>query len=82
MIPGAWAVLSGLPLVETPDAGLINRTLLAGAPTRFVVQRVNPIFGPAVHQDIEAVRAIGCTGAIIGRALYDGTLDLRDALGQ
>lgn len=57
MIPDAWAALRGLPLGETPDAGLINRTLLAGEPPRFVVQRVNPIFGPAVHDDIEAITA-------------------------
>jgi phosphoribosylformimino-5-aminoimidazole carboxamide ribotide isomerase len=30
--------------------------------------------------DIAAVRAAGCTGAIIGRALYDGTLRLEEAL--
>lgn len=30
--------------------------------------------------DIRAVAAIGCSGAIVGRALYDGTLSLDDAL--
>ena len=30
--------------------------------------------------DLEAVRRIGCRGAIVGRALYDGGLDLRLAL--
>ena len=30
--------------------------------------------------DLEAVRALGCAGAIVGRALYDGSLDLREAL--
>ncbi len=30
--------------------------------------------------DIRAVRAIGCAGAIVGRALYDGTMDLSSAL--
>ncbi len=55
MIPAAWAALSGLPIGETADAGLINRTLLAGDPPRFVVQRVSPIFAPSVHDDIEAV---------------------------
>ena len=57
MIPPAWAALVGLPIGETADAGLINRTLLAGEPPRFVLQRVNPIFAPAVHDDIEAVTA-------------------------
>ena len=36
--------------------------------------------GIASAADIAAVRAIGCTGAIIGRALYDGRLPLRAAL--
>ena len=30
--------------------------------------------------DLRAVRAIGCVGAIVGRALYDGSLDLAAAL--
>ena len=30
--------------------------------------------------DIAAVRALGCAGAIVGRALYDGVLSLEDAL--
>ncbi|GAC1676561.1 MAG: 1-(5-phosphoribosyl)-5-[(5-phosphoribosylamino) methylideneamino]imidazole-4-carboxamide isomerase [Candidatus Limnocylindrales bacterium] len=32
--------------------------------------------------DLEAVRAIGCRGAIIGRALYEGTLDLAAAISS
>lgn len=31
-------------------------------------------------EDLEAVRRIGCRGAIVGRALYDGRLDLGSAL--
>ena len=30
--------------------------------------------------DLERVRELGCTGAIIGRALYDGRMDLAEAL--
>jgi phosphoribosylformimino-5-aminoimidazole carboxamide ribotide isomerase len=36
--------------------------------------------GVACVEDIEAVRRLGCAGAIVGRALYDGSLDLVDAL--
>lgn len=36
--------------------------------------------GIATASDIAAVRAVGCTGAIIGRALYEGTLSLEEAL--
>jgi phosphoribosylformimino-5-aminoimidazole carboxamide ribotide isomerase len=30
--------------------------------------------------DLRAIRALGCTGAIVGRALYEGQLHLRDAI--
>jgi phosphoribosylformimino-5-aminoimidazole carboxamide ribotide isomerase len=36
--------------------------------------------GIATVADLHALRAIGCAGAIIGRALYEGRLSLRDAL--
>ncbi|HEY4633768.1 MAG TPA: 1-(5-phosphoribosyl)-5-[(5-phosphoribosylamino)methylideneamino] imidazole-4-carboxamide isomerase [Candidatus Limnocylindrales bacterium] len=36
--------------------------------------------GIASLEDLAAVRAIGCSGAIVGRALYDGSLDLGDAI--
>jgi phosphoribosylformimino-5-aminoimidazole carboxamide ribotide isomerase len=36
--------------------------------------------GIASLQDIEAVAATGATGAIIGRALYDGRVDLAEAI--
>lgn len=31
-------------------------------------------------EDLLAVRALGCSGAIVGRAVYDGSLDLADAV--
>ncbi len=36
--------------------------------------------GVAGVTDIAAVRALGCAGAIVGRALYDGLLSLEEAL--
>ncbi len=36
--------------------------------------------GIATLEDLRAVRDIGCTGAIVGRALYEGRLDLGSAL--
>jgi phosphoribosylformimino-5-aminoimidazole carboxamide ribotide isomerase len=36
--------------------------------------------GVATLADLEAVRAIGCVGAIVGRAIYDGRIDLAEAL--
>jgi Ser/Thr protein kinase RdoA (MazF antagonist) len=55
--PAAWGVLSGGMLDDCADAGLINQTWLVGSPPRYVVQRVNPLFRPEVHEDIEAVTA-------------------------
>ncbi len=52
-----WEDLASASLDDCADAGLINHTWLVGTPPRFVVQRVNPMFGPAVHDDIEAVTA-------------------------
>ena len=57
MRPDAWAALRGLPITVATDSGLINQTFLAGDPPRYVVQCVNPIFTPRVHEDIEAVTA-------------------------
>jgi phosphoribosylformimino-5-aminoimidazole carboxamide ribotide isomerase len=36
--------------------------------------------GIATLGDLRAVRALGCAGAIVGRALYEGRLELTDAL--
>lgn len=51
-----WAALRGQPS-RTLSGGLINATWTVGDPVVAVVQRVNPIFGPEVHEDIEAVTA-------------------------
>lgn len=39
------------------DGGLINDTFVVGSPPSGILQRVNPIFGPDVHLDIEAITA-------------------------
>lgn len=56
-------VLDAFGVAATADAtaatsGLINQTVIVreGA-RRLVLQRVNPIFGPAVHHDIDAITA-------------------------
>src|SRR6476661_1007847 len=38
--------------------------------------------GIASLGDIDDLIEVGCSGAIVGRALYDGSLDLRDALAR
>lgn len=51
----AWS-LEGAELVPI-TVGLINVTYEVRADERFVLQRLNPIFSPGVHEDIEAVTA-------------------------
>ena len=51
-----WPSLQGAPSRRL-SGGLINTTWTVGDPVQAVVQRVNPIFGAEVHEDIEAVTA-------------------------
>jgi len=37
------------------DGGLINDTFIVGEPPTAVLQRVNPIFAPSIHHDIEVI---------------------------
>ncbi len=36
--------------------------------------------GVSLVEDVLAVRALGCRGAIVGRAIYEGRLDLAEAV--
>ena len=47
-----WPSLGGAP-THVLAGGLINATWVVGDPPRAVVQRINPIFGSEVHEDIE-----------------------------
>lgn len=59
-----------------PDLALLER-LLHDPRARIVASA-----GIASVADLRAVRDLGCAGAIVGRALYDGTLDLATALRE
>ena len=61
-------------LLEGPDLGLLRRAIALNR------GRIIASGGIASVEDTAAVRGIGCAGAIIGRALYEGQLSLRDAL--
>lgn len=61
-------------LLEGPDLPLLTQAVELGR------GRIIASAGIASLEDIAAVRAIGCAGAIVGRALYEGQLSLRDAL--
>ena len=61
-------------LLGGPDLGLLRRLVDAGRGA------VIASGGIASIDDVAATRALGCRGAIIGRALYDGTLELESVL--
>jgi len=52
-ILAAWKL--DQPVRPAADAGLINDTFVVGVPANGILQRVNPIFGPDIHLDIEAI---------------------------
>ena len=66
----------------------IDRDGLLGGPDLTLLERLLTLTdadviasgGIATIEDLRATRAIGCTGAIVGRALYDGRIDLAEAL--
>jgi phosphoribosylformimino-5-aminoimidazole carboxamide ribotide isomerase len=61
-----------------PDMALLARLVARGRGAIIASAGISTV------EDLQAVRDLGCTGAIIGRALYEGTLTLasaRDAIG-
>lgn len=62
-------------LLGGPDLVLYERLVRAG---RGVIVASG---GIATLDDLRALRACGCAGAILGRALYEGRLDLAEAIG-
>ena len=61
-------------LLEGPDLALLSELVSLGR------GRVIASGGISSIDDVRAVRALGCSGAIIGRALYEGRLDLAEAI--
>lgn len=57
-----------------PDLALYERLLATGKGSIIASAGISSV------GDVAAVRAIGCSGAIIGRALYDGRLSIAAAL--
>lgn len=57
-----------------PDLALYGRLLATGRGSIIASAGISSV------EDIAAVRDVGCSGAIIGRALYDGRLSIEDAL--
>ena len=61
-------------LLEGPNLALYDRVV------RLDRGSVIASGGIATLDDLRAVRAAGCTGAIVGRALYEGQLDLHEVM--
>jgi phosphoribosylformimino-5-aminoimidazole carboxamide ribotide isomerase len=61
-------------LLEGPDLELYRRLVALDRGSIIASGGVTTL------EDITAVRSIGCSGAILGRALYEGRLDLEGAL--
>ena len=74
--------------VETFEVTAIERDGLLSGPNLGLYERLVRLArgsivasgGIATLDDITALREVGCTGAIIGRALYDGRFSVRDAV--
>jgi phosphoribosylformimino-5-aminoimidazole carboxamide ribotide isomerase len=94
-IPGAAGVPMAVALARLAAAGVtvfvvtaIERDGLLGGPDLALLDACVNLSGAAVLAsggirsiaDLEAVRRLGCAGAIVGRAIYDGSLDLRSAI--
>jgi phosphoribosylformimino-5-aminoimidazole carboxamide ribotide isomerase len=62
-------------LLGGPDLPLLGRLVALGR------GRIIASGGIATADHLRAVRDAGCSGAIVGRALYDGRLSVRDAIG-
>jgi phosphoribosylformimino-5-aminoimidazole carboxamide ribotide isomerase len=63
-------------LLLGPDLELLGSAVSLGR------CRIIASAGISSIEDIVAVREIGCAGAIVGRALYEGQLSLREALSE
>jgi len=62
-------------LLQGPDLDLLRRAVALDS------GRIIASAGIASVEDLAAVQGIGCAGAIVGRALYEGQLSLHEALG-
>jgi phosphoribosylformimino-5-aminoimidazole carboxamide ribotide isomerase len=61
-------------LLQGPDLDLL-RTVVGLGRGRIIASA-----GISSVEDLLAVRALGCAGAIVGRALYEGQVALREAI--
>jgi phosphoribosylformimino-5-aminoimidazole carboxamide ribotide isomerase len=78
---------AGLPIAAIIYTDISKDGMMAGPNlerTRQLVEAVSiPVIasgGVTTIEDVENVKSIGAAGAIIGRSLYEGTIDLKEAI--
>jgi phosphoribosylformimino-5-aminoimidazole carboxamide ribotide isomerase len=94
-VPGTTGVEAGIAIERLADTGVhtfevtaIQRDGLLDGPDLRLYARLLSLGrgaivasgGVATIEDLRAIRATGCAGAIVGRALYEGRFDLRQAV--
>jgi phosphoribosylformimino-5-aminoimidazole carboxamide ribotide isomerase len=94
-VPGASGVPAGEALAMLSERGArtfivtaIERDGLLGGPNLDLLGRMVALgrgevvasAGVSSLEDVFAVRSIGCVGAVVGRAIYEGRLDLVEAV--
>lgn len=62
-------------MLSGPDLELLERVVAVAADARVIASA-----GIRSIEDLSAVQDIGCAGAIVGRAIYEGTLNLGEAI--
>lgn len=93
--PDAAGIDSAAAIRDLTDAGVatfevtsISRDGLLGGPDLVLYERLVALRGVSIIasggisslRDLRAVRERGCAGAIVGRAIYEGHIDLAEAL--
>ncbi len=96
-VPGASGVPVEAALADLSERGAgtfivtaIERDGLLGGPNLELLRRLVSLRrgsvvasgGVSSLDDLAAVRALGCSGAIVGRALYEGRIDLAEAIAR
>jgi phosphoribosylformimino-5-aminoimidazole carboxamide ribotide isomerase len=78
---------AGLPIAAIIYTDISKDGMLAGPNLQRTKQLIEAVSVPVIAsggvttiQDIKSVKSIGAAGAIIGRALYEGTIDLKEAI--
>ena len=61
--------------LDGPDLGLLARAIGLGAGEIIASGGIRSV------ADLDAVRGLGCRGAIVGRAIYEGRIALQDLVG-